>query len=144
MSSSAWEINYNHQDNFLNKPIDSFDEDLGTRTVTLQVNGEHWYIRTPDTVTTVGSTTDAGLAAPKRRAKKDLTNKGDIGTAMPGQIVDVLVEEGCEVKEGQTLFKLSAMKMETEIKAPVGGVVSKVLAQNGDSVEANDLLAVIE
>jgi len=124
--------------------IDNFDEDLGTRTVTLQVNGEHWFVRTPDTATTVGSTTEAGPAAPKRRVKKDPTNKGDVGAAMPGQIVDVLVEESCEVKEGQTLFKLSAMKMETEIKAPIGGVVSKVLVENGDSVEANDLLTVIE
>lgn len=124
--------------------IDNFDEDLGTRTVTLQVNGEHWFIRTPDTVTTVGSSIEAGPAAPKRRVKKDPTNKGDIGAAMPGQIVEVLIEKDREVKEGQTLFKLSAMKMETEIKAPIGGVVSKVLVENGDSVEANDLLAVIE
>ena len=124
--------------------IDNFDEDLGTRTVALLVNGEHWYIRTTDTVTTIGSTTEGGPAAPKRRVKKDPTNKGDVGAAMPGQIVEVFVEKDCEVEEGQTLFKLSAMKMETEIKAPVGGIVSKVLVQNGETVEANDLLAVIE
>ena len=124
--------------------IDNFDEDLGTRTVTLLVNGEHWFVRTPDTVTIIGSSIEAGGPAPKRRVKKDPTNKGDIGAAMPGQILEVFVEKDCEVKEGQTLFKLSAMKMETEIKAPVGGVVSKVLVENGDSVEANDLLAVIE
>ena len=54
-----------------------------------------------------------------------------------------MVEDGDEVKEGQTLFKLSAMKMETEIKAPISGTVTRLLVEKGDSVEADDLLAVI-
>ena len=122
--------------------IDDFDEDLGTRTVTLAVNGENWFIRTPDTVTTLESNTGGGKSV-KRREKKDPTNKGSLGTPMPGQIVAVNVEDGDEVKEGQTLFKLSAMKMETEIKAPISGTVNRLLVENGDSVEADDLLAEI-
>ncbi|KAL7536959.1 hypothetical protein ACHAXR_008024, partial [Thalassiosira sp. AJA248-18] len=121
--------------------IDGFDEDLGTRTVTLEVNGEKWFIRTPDTVTTIGTSTGGGTV--KRREKKDPTVKGSLGTPMPGQIVAVNVEFGDEVKEGQTLFKLSAMKMETEIKAPMSGTVTKVLVEQNDSVEADDLLAEI-
>ena len=105
------------------------------------MNGENWFIRTPDTVTTLESST--GGAAPKRREKKDPTSKGSLGTPMPGQIVAVNVVEGEEVKEGQGLFKLSAMKMETEIKAAVSGTVTRVLVSQGDSVEADDLLAEI-
>ena len=122
--------------------IDQFDKDLGTRTVTLEVNGEKWFIRTPDTVTTLDSPSGGGPAL-KRREKKDPTTKGSIGTPMPGVIVAVNVEEGDEVKEGQTLFKLSAMKMETEIKAPVAGTVTRVLVGQSDNVEADDLLAEI-
>lgn len=121
--------------------IDEFDKNLGTRTVTLEVNGEKWHIRTPDTVTTIESTT--GGAAPRRREKKDPTVKGSIGTPMPGQIVAVNVEDGDEVTEGETLFKLSAMKMETEIKAPMSGTITKILVSEKDSVEADDLLAEI-
>jgi len=123
--------------------IDEFDEDLGTRTVTLEVNGENWFIRTPDIVTTEYSSDTSSGTSPKRREKKDPTNKGSIGTSMPGQIVAVNVEEYDEVKEGQTLFKLSAMKMETEIKAPMSGTITRLLAVQGDSVESDDLLAEI-
>ena len=117
-------------------------QDLGTRTVTLEVNGEKWFIRTPDTVTTENSG-DGSSGPAKRREKKDPTEKGSVGTPMPGQIVAVNVEDGDEVKEGQTLFKLSAMKMETEIKAPFSGTITRLLAKQGDSVEADDLLAEI-
>lgn len=102
-----------------------------------------WFIRTPDTVTTLDANPGQGGAAPKRREKKDPTNKGSLGTPMPGQIVACSVEDGDEVTEGQTLFKLSAMKMETEIKAPMSGTVTRVLVAQGDSVEADDLLAEI-
>ncbi|KAL3792853.1 hypothetical protein HJC23_004778 [Cyclotella cryptica] len=122
--------------------IDGLDKDLGTRTVTLEVNGEKWFIRTPDNVTPLESESGGGGSL-KRREKKDPTVKGSIGTPMPGQIVAVNVQEGDEVEEGQTLFKLSAMKMETEIKAPVAGKVTRVLVAQNDSVEGDDLLAEI-
>ena len=123
--------------------IDDLDKDLGTRTVTLEVNGEKWFIRTPDTVTPLESESSGRGATLKRREKKDPTAKGSIGTPMPGQIVGVNVQEGDEVEEGQTLFKLSAMKMETEIKAPIAGTVTRVLVAQNDSVEADDLIAEI-
>ena len=104
------------------------------------MNGENWFIRTPDTVTTIET---SGGMAPKRREKKDPMVKGSLGTPMPGQIVAVNVEDGDEVEKGQTLFKLSAMKMETEIKAPISGTVTRVLVGQNDSVEADDLLATI-
>ena len=112
--------------------------------MTLEVNGEKWFIRTPDTVTQLQDESSGGGVSLKRREKKDPTAKGSIGTPMPGQIVAVNVEEGDEVTEGQTLFKLSAMKMETEIKAPVSGTVKRVLVAQNDSVEGDDLLAEIE
>jgi pyruvate carboxylase len=122
--------------------IDGFDKDLGTRTVTLEVNGEKWFIRTPDIVTQLVDESSGGSGTSlKRREKKDPTAKGSIGTPMPGQIVAVNVKEGDEVEEGQTLFKLSAMKMETEIKSPIAGKITRVLVAQNDSVEGDDLLA---
>ena len=62
---------------------------------------------------------------------------------MPGTIVAVSVEVGDEVKKGQTLLLISAMKMETEIKAPITGTIERMLVEIGDSAESGDLLAVI-
>ena len=63
---------------------------------------------------------------------------------MPGVVVDVKVNEGDSVKKGDTLFVLSAMKMESTIVAPQDGVVKSVLINSGDAVEAEDLLSVLE
>ena len=124
--------------------IDKLDEDLGTRNVTLEVNGEKWFIRTPDVVTNLNDESSGKPSSLKRREKKDPTARGSIGTPMPGQIVSVNVKVGDIVEERQTLFKLSAMKMETEIKAPISGKVTRILVAQNDSVEADDLIAQID
>ena len=54
---------------------------------------------------------------------------------MPGTIIDVLVADGDEVSEGQTLILLEAMKMEHAIKAPADGVIESVRFKTGDMVE---------
>ena len=62
---------------------------------------------------------------------------------MPGVVVDVKFKEGDEVSEGDTLFTLSAMKMEVVIKATVSGTINTMLVNAGDNVEGDDLLAAI-
>lgn len=123
--------------------IDKYDDNTGTRAVTLEVNGERWFIRTPDDVTPLLNVGGGG-GGKKRREKADPTEKGNLGCPMPGVIVDVYVSEGDSVEEGQTLFKLSAMKMETELKAPISGVAKRVLVEANDNTEGDDLLVVIE
>ena len=51
--------------------------------------------------------------------------------------------EGDAVREGDVLCTLEAMKMMNEVKAPVDGVVTKVLAKEGDLVEFDQVLFVI-
>lgn len=121
--------------------IDKYDEQTGTRQVIMEVNGERWFLRMPDTVTPTEAAAGAGVGKVTRREKADPTSKGSIGSPMPGVIVGVNVKEGDVVEEGQTLFKLSAMKMETEIKSPVKGEAKRVLIETGDNVEGDDLLA---
>lgn len=62
---------------------------------------------------------------------------------MPGNILDVRVAAGTAVKKGQVLLILEAMKMENEISSPVDGTVASITVKKGDSVNSNDLLAVI-
>lgn len=59
-----------------------------------------------------------------------------IQSQMPGRVLKVLVNEGDEVKEDQTLLVIEAMKMENEIRASGDGVIEKVFVQDGESIES--------
>lgn len=63
---------------------------------------------------------------------------------MPGKIVTVAVNEGDEVKAGQVLLILEAMKMQNEIVAPSAGSVKKVHVKPGQNVEGKDVLIELE
>ncbi|MGM3389671.1 sodium-extruding oxaloacetate decarboxylase subunit alpha [Stutzerimonas stutzeri] len=76
--------------------------------------------------------------------RKQASAPGDVSTSMPGNIVDVLVKEGDAVKAGQAVLITEAMKMETEIQAPIAGTVKAVHVAKGDRVTPGDLLIEIE
>jgi biotin carboxyl carrier protein len=63
---------------------------------------------------------------------------------MPGKLVKVLVKVGEEVKEGQGLLVVEAMKMENELKSPKNGKVVELLVPEGSAVENNARLIVVE
>ena len=62
---------------------------------------------------------------------------------MPGSILDVRVNVGDTVAEGQVIVMLEAMKMEIEIKAETTGVVSAVNVKKGDMVESGSVLVTL-
>ena len=64
--------------------------------------------------------------------------------AMPGKVVRVLVKEGDGVTCGQPVIILESMKMETELAAPVAGVVGAVHVQDGQLVGQGDALVDID
>lgn len=63
---------------------------------------------------------------------------------MPGLVLNVLVSEGVEVKKGDHLLTLEAMKMENILKAAHDGIIKKILVQKSDKVEKNQLLLLFE
>ena len=63
-----------------------------------------------------------------------------IFSPMPGKVVKVLVKEGDVVQEGDTVVIISAMKMESEYKAPKDGTVKKVNVKDQDTVDSNEVL----
>ena len=63
---------------------------------------------------------------------------------MPGKIVRVMVAVGDEVKAGQGIIVMEAMKMQNEMKSPKDGRVQKILTSEGSTVNPGDALAVIE
>ena len=80
-------------------------------------------------------------AAPKK--KRTAAGAGSVTAMMPGAILKLLVSEGDEVKEGDVVVVLEAMKMENEIHAHKSGRVSKVHISPGDSVENDQPLVEI-
>ena len=81
-------------------------------------------------------------AGGQKRAKA--TSEGHVTTSMPGNIVDVLVKEGDTVAAGDPVLIIEAMKMETEVKAPIGGKVAAVHIKKGDRVTPSEVLVEIE
>ena len=64
----------------------------------------------------------------------------DVKAPMPGLILDIPIQEGDEVKEGDVIMILEAMKMENVLKAAGDGKVKEVKVKKGDSVEKNQIL----
>jgi biotin carboxyl carrier protein len=63
-----------------------------------------------------------------------------IKAPMPGLVLDVLVEDGQEIKKGDALIILEAMKMENIIKSPTDGIIKTVAVTKGLAVDKNELL----
>jgi biotin carboxyl carrier protein len=68
----------------------------------------------------------------------------EIKTAMPGKVVRILTAVGEEIKRGEGVIIVEAMKMQNEMKAPKDGIVKEIRVEEGATVNAGDVLAVIE
>jgi len=72
------------------------------------------------------------------------TRRMDVKTSMPGRVVELLLREGDNVKEGSPVLVLEAMKMQNEIKSPRKGRIKSIYPKAGDSVEAGAVLFSVE
>ena len=63
---------------------------------------------------------------------------------MPGRLVRVLVEPGQQVRAGDGLVVVEAMKMENELRSPRAGRIAQVPVREGQAVETAALLVVVE
>lgn len=79
-----------------------------------------------------------------KRRVADSANNNHIAAPMPGVISLLAVSEGQEVKAGDSLITLEAMKMETTIVAPRDGMIAELAVKAGQVVDAKELLAVIK
>ena len=96
-----------------------------------------------------GHTYNLSLIDPKRlrsgqSAASHQTGAAEIVSPMPGKIVRVLVAVGASVVAGAGVIVVEAMKMQNEMKAPKAGLVVSITAEEGATVSAGDVLAVIE
>ena len=89
-------------------------------------------------------TAKAKVKAAPASARPQPSHKGHVTTAMPGTIVEVLVDTGKKVKAGDPVLVIEAMKMENEIQAPVSGTVTNIFVSKGDAVRPNEALIEIQ
>ena len=87
-------------------------------------------------------------AAPEQKSQpsppKPQAGAKDVTAPMPGTVLEVTVEEGQEVKAGDVVLILEAMKMENEITADTDGKITKIYAPKGTSVNTGDALVGLE
>ena len=122
--------------------------------LSLLVEGRSYEIKREQTTTDihvwVGSTRfkvelrDPRSLRSRRDGTGDASGPRKLVAPMPGRIVRVLVSEKSEVEAGQGILVVEAMKMQNEIQSPKKGVVQKILAAQGATVNAGDVLAIVE
>ena len=97
-------------------------------------------------VEVVGVRHEFEVMDPRKKALRMAEGAGDktLKTQMPGRVVRILVSEGDTVEEGQAVIVVEAMKMENELKSPVGGTVQRLCAQEGEQVQARSTLIEFE
>ncbi|MEM1302745.1 MAG: biotin/lipoyl-containing protein, partial [Pseudomonadota bacterium] len=103
----------------------------GDVRVFFELNGQPRVIRVPNR---------AVKASHVSRPKADVANPNHVGAPMPGVVATVAVQAGQDVKEGDLLLTIEAMKMETGIHADRDGVVAAVHVTPAAQIDAKDLL----
>ncbi|HEY9373998.1 acetyl/propionyl/methylcrotonyl-CoA carboxylase subunit alpha [Streptomyces sp.] len=116
------------------------EDESGRETIVVEVGGKRLEVSLPSSLgMTLARTGLAAGAKPKRRAAKKSgpTASGDtLASPMQGTIVKVAVEEGQEVKEGDLIVVLEAMKMEQPLNAHRSGTIKGLSAEVGASVSS--------
>lgn len=110
--------------------------DTTTKTFTILVNGNKYNVDVKDKF-------DELL---KQMGMDKLAQTGvqEVKAPMPGMVINIAVEAGAEVKKGDPLLVLEAMKMENIIKSPRDGKIKTLKAVKGNAVEKNQPLVVFE
>ena len=110
-------------------------DEKGEVKVFFELNGQPRTVRVPNRL--VKSETQA-------RPKAEAGNPNHLGAPMPGVVATVAVQPGSQVKEGDLLLTIEAMKMETGIHAEHDATVKAVHVQPGTQIDAKDLLVELE
>jgi pyruvate carboxylase len=110
-------------------------EEEGVAKLFYELNGQPRMVRIPK----------AGSAAAKsERPKAQDGDPDQVGAPMPGMVSRLVVKAGDNVRKGDPLLALEAMKMETVVAAPRDGRIAQVAVQSGTPVAARDLLVTFE
>ncbi|MCF0195048.1 MAG: biotin attachment protein [Bacteroidaceae bacterium] len=105
------------------------------KTYNVEVEGKKAAVRP-----SVSAPKAAAAPAPAAAAPKAVATSSSVVSPLPGTITKIAVTEGQQVKRGETLVVMEAMKMANDISAECDGVVGKIHVTVGQSVNQNDVL----
>ncbi len=106
----------------------------GTRTLFFELNGQPREVNIRDRALRV---------VERAHPKADPADPGQVAAATAGVISGIAVQANHAVERGAKLLTLEAMKMQSNIYAPISGRIMKILVTSGQHVEAKDLLVMI-
>ena len=144
------EYKYKINGNLYNVVIGDIEDNIAH----VEVNGTHYTVEmekkpkaapAPKPVARPAAKPAAAAPAAAPAAKPAAgSGKSGVKSPLPGVILDIKVKEGDEVKKGQTLIILEAMKMENSINADKDGKVTAINVSKGESVLEGTDLVIIE
>ncbi len=109
---------------------------------TVSVNGNKYHVEV-----SAGFDKDVNIkSVQKADTQENIMQNTDssegVQAGISGNVFKIYINEGEEVKSGQVVMVLEAMKMEIEVNAPKDGIIEKICVKTGDSVSENDLVAI--
>ncbi len=150
------EVNFKRNENNIVVEIDGRHYDLEASEVEpnvylLKHNNQIYqiYVAPNGIVNVANNQLEVKISDPKRlrsSSSSDINTDGiiEIKTAMPGKIVRILVNQGDEILQGDGVIIVEAMKMQNEMKSPKDGIVKSIKVEELATVNAGDVLVVIE
>ncbi len=127
---------YNVLDENQSQELEVIHADFSQKKYSIKANGSVYTVEIKDPLDQL--ITKLGLTVGVKQKGAHLT------APMPGLVIEVQVNEGQEVKEGDALLVLEAMKMENLLLAPKDGTVKTIQVKKGDAVDKRQLLIEIE
>jgi biotin carboxyl carrier protein len=133
--------------------VDAYRHDHGTLSLlvdgasysaTLDERGSKVHVRLEGSVFPVEILDEKKLRLRRAAGRFTVEGKQTVTAPMPGKVVKVLAAVGAQVKEGQGLVVIEAMKMENELKSPKDGRVVELHVREGQTVEGNAKLCAVE
>ena len=128
----------NHEDIPKKKPPVKAETDLPDQ-MEVEVDGEVFSVRI---VSVGGNRIEVAGVTPQKIPRGEYA--GGVKSNMQGMVLQILVGRGAQVKKGDTLIVLEAMKMENPIHSPVDGRVTEIFVDTGDVVQTGDVLLVVQ
>ena len=112
-------------------------------TIAVTVNGETYYVvREPEPVVEKKKVVVKPVAAKPSAGGDEMQDA--LRSPLPGTVIEILAKSGQQVKEGDTLIVLEAMKMNNNLTAEKDGVVKSILVAEGEAVKENTPLVTFE
>ncbi len=128
VNDKQYHLLYNNQ----SYNVDVLKLDKAEKIMVLRINGNKFSVQLKDQYDTLLHSLGLDTLATKK--------VNDLKAPMPGKVLSINVVEGQEVKKGDAILILEAMKMENILKSPCDGTIKKIAVSQQTVVEKNQLL----